>query len=287
MSEYQYYEFRTVDRRLSETEMHELRLHSTRAKITATSFTNEYNWGSFKGDADIWMEKYFDGHLYFANWGTRVLQLALPIKLLPRETASLYCVTDAASVRRVSSKLILRFILEQEDRYEEDLLEGDGVLSSLLPLRNDIAGGDLRALYLGWLMSVQQGQVDDDEVEPPVPANLGKLSGVLLDFADFLHIDPDLIATAAKASLLTKNQKPTGKETAAWVASLPGAEKDRILVELISGDDPHVGANLRARFSHDHDTANCMALPPRRKAAELRAAAAERRKKDGRNQQRS
>jgi hypothetical protein len=276
-----------VDRRLSETEMHQLRLYSTRARITATSFINEYNWGDFKGDPDAWMEKYFDGYLYFANWGTRVLQLALPEKLLPEQTASLYCATDAASVRRASGKLILRFILEQEDTYEDDLLEGDGGLSSLLPLRNDIASGDLRCLYLGWLMSVQHYQVHDDAVEPPLPPDMGKLSGVLSDFADFLHIDRDLISVAAEASPLTKNQKPTGKEMAAWVSSLPGAEKDRMLAELVSGDDPHVGANLRARFSRDRNANNCIAAPGRRKAAELRAAAGERGKKDGRNRRRS
>ena len=50
MSEYQYYEFLAIDRPLSSKEMGELRRLSTRADITPTSFTNEYHWGSFKGD---------------------------------------------------------------------------------------------------------------------------------------------------------------------------------------------------------------------------------------------
>src|SRR6266446_3281213 len=41
MSEYQYYEFQTADRRLSSKEMQELRSYSTRAVITPTSFSNE------------------------------------------------------------------------------------------------------------------------------------------------------------------------------------------------------------------------------------------------------
>ena len=40
MSEYQYYEFQAIDRRLSDKEMQELRSHSTRAQITPTSFVN-------------------------------------------------------------------------------------------------------------------------------------------------------------------------------------------------------------------------------------------------------
>ena len=41
MSEYQYYEFQTADRRLSVEEMQELRSDSTRPVITPTSFSNE------------------------------------------------------------------------------------------------------------------------------------------------------------------------------------------------------------------------------------------------------
>ena len=49
MSEYQYYEFLAVDRPLTAAEQAEVRQLSTRARITATSFTNEYHWGDFKG----------------------------------------------------------------------------------------------------------------------------------------------------------------------------------------------------------------------------------------------
>ena len=63
MSEYQYYEFQAIDRPLTAREMGELRACSTRANITSTSFTNDYAWGSFKGNADVWMEKYFDAFL--------------------------------------------------------------------------------------------------------------------------------------------------------------------------------------------------------------------------------
>ncbi|MCE2983223.1 MAG: hypothetical protein LW832_06620 [Parachlamydia sp.] len=78
MSEYQYYEFQAIDRCLTEEEMSELRYFSSRADITPYSFVNEYSWGSFKGDEDLWMEKYFDIFLYYANWGTHILKLRLP-----------------------------------------------------------------------------------------------------------------------------------------------------------------------------------------------------------------
>jgi len=68
MSEYQYYEFQAIDRRLAASQMAKLRSFSTRARITPTSFINDYQWGEFKGDEDAWMDKYFDAFLYFANW---------------------------------------------------------------------------------------------------------------------------------------------------------------------------------------------------------------------------
>jgi hypothetical protein len=44
MSEYQYYEFQAIDRPLTAEEMSELRSYSTRARITPTSFVNDYAW---------------------------------------------------------------------------------------------------------------------------------------------------------------------------------------------------------------------------------------------------
>src|SRR5688572_27698693 len=91
MSEYQYYEFLAVDRPLTEREMRELRAVSSRAVITATRFTNHYEWGNFKGDPRAWMERYFDAFLHFANWGTRELMLRLPRRVLDPATARRYC----------------------------------------------------------------------------------------------------------------------------------------------------------------------------------------------------
>ena len=46
MSEYQYYEFQAIDRPLAEADVQVLRALSTRARITATSFINSYEWAT-------------------------------------------------------------------------------------------------------------------------------------------------------------------------------------------------------------------------------------------------
>jgi len=79
MSEYQYYEFLSIDRPLTADELDELRALSTRATITPVSFTNEYHWGNFKGNPDKLMQRYFDAHVYVANWMTAIFMVRLPM----------------------------------------------------------------------------------------------------------------------------------------------------------------------------------------------------------------
>jgi hypothetical protein len=79
MSEYQYYEFLAIDRPLDRAAQDALRSISSRARITATSFINHYEWGDLKGDPRKFMERWFDLHLYVANWGTRRLMLRVPV----------------------------------------------------------------------------------------------------------------------------------------------------------------------------------------------------------------
>ncbi len=271
MSEYQYYEFQTADRRLSEKEMQELRSYSTRAVITPTSFSNEYSFGSFKGNPAALMEKYFDGFVYLANWGTLEFQLALPAKLLSAETARLYCSGRAASVRENSGKVILTFLSQAEPGRE--WVQGQGALSSLLPLRTELARGDLRALYIGWLLNVQTGRMDNGSVEPPVPPSLDQLSSPLSSLVDFLRIDPDLLAVAAEASPRTQTRSVQPGEMAAWVAQLPSKEKNELLVRLMAGEDAALGAELRCRFDRTRADTSPPSERPRRTVGRLLAAA--------------
>ncbi|GAA2213820.1 hypothetical protein GCM10009850_092830 [Nonomuraea monospora] len=90
MSEYQYYEFLAIDRPLTDQQQAEVRALSTRAHITATSFTNEYHWGDFHGDPSRMVERYYDAHLYLANWGTHRIMLRLPKAVLDPKQAERY-----------------------------------------------------------------------------------------------------------------------------------------------------------------------------------------------------
>jgi hypothetical protein len=245
MSEYQYYEFQALDRPLTEREREELRSVSSRATITATRFTNHYEWGDFKGNPAVWIEKYFDAFLYVANWGTHELSLRLPRRVLDLKAAERYCCSREAAARSAGDFVILEFLSQEEGG--EDWDDGSGWLSSLIPLRDDLANGDHRALYLGWLLSVQSRELDDEATEPPVPAGLGEFTGPLQALVDFLRIDGDLLAVAAERSpALEASSADRGIKE--WIAALPEAAKTDFLVRLVGGKEPYLRMELLRRF---------------------------------------
>jgi hypothetical protein len=213
VSEYQYFEFQAIDRPLNKNEMAELRSYSTRARITTTSFVNDYSWGDFKGDADVWMDKYFDAFLYVANWGTHILKLRLPEKLLNAKTAWVYAIGEHAAARIRNGNVILTFLSEHEDG--EDSVDSGGLLASLISVRAELARGDLRALYLGWLLCMQNGELDVDTLAPPVPAGLTKLSASLTSLVEFLRVDKALVRASAKAAAnVTQSKERLGRGVA-------------------------------------------------------------------------
>jgi len=280
VSEYQYYEFRALDRRLTAEQQQRLRSLSSRAEISATRFTNEYSYGDFRGDPGRLLEEYFDAYLYTANWGTRELAFRLPRALLDAQTAQRYCAQEhRAWVTQTAEHVIVRFRCDDDEG--DDWIEGDGLLDPLLAARGELATGDLRLLYLGWLLKVQLGEIDEDdedladEAEPPVPAGLRELSDSLASVAQFLKIDDDLIAVAAKASAPLVPASDDG--IADWVTALPASEKDKFLTMVAEGEGAQVEALLVRRFRRETRPAGTAPGSTGRTAGELLAAAEARR----------
>jgi hypothetical protein len=118
-------------------------------------------------------------------------------------------------------------------------------LSSLAPLRAELINGDLRALYLAWLLCAQCEELAEDTLEPSIPPGLKNLSAALECLVEFLRIDPDLLAVAAEHSS-EPTALPAGIEE--WIMALPEAEKNELLLTLIKGQDPHLGASLLQRY---------------------------------------
>lgn len=280
MSEYQYYEFLAIDRPLTDKQQAEVRALSTRAHITATSFTNEYHWGNFRGDPSRMVERYYDAHLYLANWGTHRIMLRLPKAVLNLKQAECYCVGDQVSAWTSGAHLILDFTSEAEEEYWEDGVERS--LSAIVGIRAELATGDLRPLYLAWLSAYGTWERDEDafdyaeedEPEPPVPPGLGSLSAPQRALADFLRLDDDLLAAAAEASRPAQAVPHDRKALAAWIGALPAKRKDALLSRVVEDDAASVRWELLREFGGE--TAD-QEVERRRTVAELLDTAATRR----------
>ena len=266
MSEYQYYEFLALDRPLTEKQRAELRSISTRAEITATRFVNEYQWGDLKGDPRKMMERYFDAFLYLANWGTRRLMFRLPRGVLDAETAGQYCSTDTASLIETGSHLILSLYVDREpDDYWE---EPGGQLAAMVQARSELAAGDLRLLYLAWLLALQSDEVDDEDTEPPVPPP-GKAERSASGGRRFLR---DRRGPHRRGGGF-EPVDPGARGLAEWIASLPEQEKDALLARVAAGEGAQVQALLLRRF---RAASGSPPAAPARTAAELWQAAGDR-----------
>ena len=247
MSEYQYYEFQAIDRPLDGADQEALRALSTRARITATSFTNSYEWGDFKGDPAKLIENCFDLHLYLANWGSRRLMIRWPMHLVDRNLLDAFLgEVDGAELRRAEQNLILDIAFDEVEA--EDWDDGSGWLAALAPLRADVLGGDLRLFYLLWLSAVEADVFETDEPEP-MPG-IGPMTGALEALAEFFDIDRDLVAAAAERGADPLAEKPaSSKAVKSIIAAMTDPEKTSFLTRLFDGD-AHVGNALRALVRH-------------------------------------
>ncbi|SIO59313.1 hypothetical protein SAMN05444166_6005 [Singulisphaera sp. GP187] len=252
MSEYQYYEFRAIDQPLSEKEMDKLSAISSRAEITATSFTNTYNYGDFRGDPEALVERYFDAFVYVTNWGTHQLMFRLPKGFLDIKAAAPYGSDETLSFKAKSDHIIVDFTSDDESR--DEWTEGEPWMASLIALRGDLMRGDLRALYLGWLASLRFLVLDEDpeveaQLEPPVPPGLAKLSGPLKELASFLWIDDELIEAAARGSAGEPPAAPSLDVMRGWVKQLSAADKDAYLLRFLTEEgDLILRAELARQF---------------------------------------
>jgi hypothetical protein len=228
---------------------------------------NECHWGGFSGDPRKLVEEYFDAFLYLAGGGTHQLMIRLPSQLLDIDTARRYCASDTAGSWQHNDDVLI-------DLHSDGSRDWDGTtetpLGSIAPIRADLAAGDHRALYIAWLLAAQS-ELDDNEIEPPVPPALGSLNGQLRALIDFLRVDEDLLAVAANASDLRALAIPEA-EPAEWIQNLPDPDKDALLLRVIGGD-PYVRCEMLQRVRRLHQSTPRFG---RRTVGELLAAASAR-----------
>jgi hypothetical protein len=284
MSYHETYEFFAIDRRLTPAEMRALRRISTRATITPTRFYNFYDWGGLKADPHELVHRYFDLHVYTElSSGARWATLRFPADRIDRRVWRTYvaeqrgtAVTERCASLMSRGQTVLLDLLPPEDpelarswtsdddndedeQWSSDVFDNtvecegvdEGSLAVPLALvRADLLAGDLRALYLLWVCSVQGGERRATAVGPPCPPGLdavSRLSGVLASLADFMRLDEDLLAVALESP------RPAGRTAGALLeaARLARAARRRRVAERAAAERARRLARLEERLEDE------------------------------------
>lgn len=243
MSEFQYYEFQTIDRPLTDEEQADIRTLSSRVALTPNQAIFTYSFGDFRGDYEQVLTQYFDAMLYLANWGTKQLMFRIPKSLIDLEQIKPYCIENWISYSVKGEYVILNLLFYEEGG--EFWVEGEGWLSSLVNLRDDIMAEDYRALYLAWLRAIMLEDMDDETCEPPIPSGLRELSKPLHDFVELFDVDKHLLQVAAQSS--ADREVISSDMISQAIAKLSREECNEFLLRLAQGE-PRLSIEINRRL---------------------------------------
>jgi hypothetical protein len=242
MSEYQRYEFMTSDRPLTRVQLDAVNALSSHIEASSTHALIEYHWGDFKHDPIDVLHKFFDGFLYWANWGSPELALRFPHGILPVDLIDGYDLDDFVTFTRYPDYDILDIHFGEMEAPDEWI---NYELGSLIAMRDELMEGDLRALYIVWLagqimMEGYDEEEEDEEEEneeedweisvPPVPPGSGTLTAAQQALAELLRVPQELLAATARHSKAAASS--TGDDVAAWVKLLSPERQHEYLVRL-------------------------------------------------------
>ncbi len=181
MSHYQFYEFRSIDKPLTETEMDEIASCSSRTDPTPHGAVFVYNYRSLDRNPLKAVEKYFDALFHISNWGSARLVFKFRRDLVDLKAVGIYCMFEEIDIEKAGEHVL--FDISFDDDGGGGWGEGEGYLSSMHGLRESILRGDYRCLYLMWLkmchLYFHRDDPQSELPEQPVARGFNKLDGPL------------------------------------------------------------------------------------------------------------
>jgi hypothetical protein len=251
VSEYQRYEFMTVDRPLTREQLEKVKGLSSHIEASSTRAVIEYHWGDFKYNPVGVLREFFDGFLYYANWGSPRFGLRFPHGTLPANLLQGYDLDDYAKFVQHPDYDVLDFEFGELEAYDD---WPDFDLGTLIPIREELLSGDLRSLYIAWLAGQRliggedydyyDHEEDEDEEEgideedalrvPPVPSGFDNLTLAQQTLANLLQVPKKLLRAAAGHS--QGAMTVTHADFAALVKKLPRERCNAYLVRLAQNE---------------------------------------------------
>ena len=158
MSEFQLYDFRTIDRPLTSSERQTVSGWSSRSKVSATKAVFTYSYGDFSKNVEEVVAQYFDMALYLSSYGTRQIVFRFPLKDIDYKALSAFDI-DTSEVTGSTTGIEIRkkgdYALVNIEYNDDDsggwIDEDDSSLDDFISLRDDILRGDYRSLFVVWL----------------------------------------------------------------------------------------------------------------------------------------
>jgi hypothetical protein len=191
---YKYIEAVVVDRVLDENTRSVLRMLPGQPSVSSTRFSARVDWEDLTSELTRFIERTFDGWLYFLNSGSRQVAFRIPSRVLPAEAVAPYEVGN--SLKGVAAEvsgddLIVWFRKYGEDDELFNMHEDPSRwFGHILPVREELMAGRLDALELGPMIGTHADHLPG---EPDLPAEFG-LSKATRILAAYLLVDPAELA---------------------------------------------------------------------------------------------
>jgi hypothetical protein len=113
--------------------------------------------------------------------------------------------------------------------------------------------------------------MDDDAMEPISVRGLGQPTAAQQALAEFLEVDPDLLAGAGMGRPAAAEAEISAQELEQWIDGMPGEEVKSILKQLLEGKGQQAERYIRNRFaSWQRSSQSGNNQSPRRKVGQLR-----------------
>ncbi|MCU0683328.1 MAG: hypothetical protein MUF34_14005 [Polyangiaceae bacterium] len=253
MSGYDYYEFRTVDRLLSEAAMVALGGVSSRAEIAADRLVVTYNYGSFRGDPLALVHEHFDVMVHVSRYHGCRLLFRLPSRVVSPKSLRPYVADGRVLVHEKPGHVVVELVgFDEDGRDWVDEDEGPDAMKHALALRQQMLEGDLAPLYVAWLGAHANDDDDDATLEPPVPPGLRKPSRALQALVELLSVPDELLDVAAKASPTPpKAAGPTERAFTTWLRAVPERQRNEWLKRAAWEGETGIGAEVLRKFRKD------------------------------------
>ena len=240
MSEYQWVEFRAIESPLDQDAVEFMHTQSSRAEIDQWRFANEYNFGDFHGDALQMLRRGYDLHMHYSNFGYRLLYFYFRDGFDYADLVEQY--TDGDQIcwqpDESGSGGVLMISPQGDAGTFDAIWDFKTLASDFIPLWEMIDRGDMRPLYIAYIalcswFDPDDGDDDDDLLEPPVPAGLKQSHPGLDRLCTFLELDGDLLDLASEASAESQDESLDSKHIGEWLKSQNRDQLESILQRVL------------------------------------------------------